>query len=655
MELAFAESSVCANKTALPSPSVAGSDATGFGQRVANYTSMPLSCHVYAGLFEHLLHICRQLDEHLDADEVKLQFSSTPRQDSGLEPCFQLASVFDTYDTALKCSEAVKALCVKITEEVAKHKFKDEASFQKMYSYAWTQALHIFSQYTKAEGCQEDVKTHSSSPMVHHSLAPLNLDHREKGCHVDSMIVFPFDPSPIEGQCLRLSELKLDDKEFDKGLSFHKQLEAEIVRTVRISKESHVGEHIEIGRPFLVEGATPGSATLCLAIPCTAQGFLFTNVIYGGGPNGPLGQSWGPTPENQEVRFALCQLRKGDVFDPVAMLAQLMLMYKMIQDIKSKRVVHVQSVPLPLERFFESPDLMFVDNSPPNLLMFEVSGQVKTCFKIFDYRGQDSIELRGIVDDRRLVPDTSLVQALTSVSDTYSGWRVHTFSPRYQILEYRYIDGDHHPKSWEQFIEIVEIVAAAHAAGFIHGDLLPQNLIFPVTGTGSMVIDWDLARLVDGAEVEVATHYPTGFNGKTSSYQLFKLLRHPDAVEKSRVFKEHDEYSLVAMAGAWFSSQEVQSQWEFQSHLWDRFQAIKANGLVERFQLLKSAADLSVDGLSLALSRLDVASTSTQTRSHNLQKGFVLTGSPKDRDKLKLQAKTSTSRQSSRVKSGSRS
>ena len=78
-----------------------------------------------------------------------------------------------------------------------------------------------------------------------------------------------------------------------------------------------------------------------------------------------------------------------------------------------------------------------------------------------------------------------------------------THNGRVQLLQYDFIKGRHRPVNIQQFASIVQDLHILHVAGYVHGDLRKENLLF--SDNKALMIDFDLAGKVN-------THYPETYN-----------------------------------------------------------------------------------------------------------------------------------------------
>lgn len=104
-----------------------------------------------------------------------------------------------------------------------------------------------------------------------------------------------------------------------------------------------------------------------------------------------------------------------------------------------------------------------------------------------------------------------------------------TKDKRFFKITYDFIDGDHVPKTLEQFVGVLNTLDCLHRNGYVHGDIRVVNIVFH--DTSSTLIDFDLCR-------KEGCFYP-------STYIYYKDERHPAAKRNRAMKKIHDRYSLM--------------------------------------------------------------------------------------------------------------
>jgi serine/threonine protein kinase len=106
------------------------------------------------------------------------------------------------------------------------------------------------------------------------------------------------------------------------------------------------------------------------------------------------------------------------------------------------------------------------------------------------------------------------------------------------VLRYCFIEGSQDSPTIKGWLMILDQVKKMHEVGYVHGDLLPRNVLF--TGERGYVIDFDLSRKEGGL-------YVSGYNSVD-----FPEFRHKGAVGGKQMWKIHDVYALIAMSKAFF-------------------------------------------------------------------------------------------------------
>ena len=85
---------------------------------------------------------------------------------------------------------------------------------------------------------------------------------------------------------------------------------------------------------------------------------------------------------------------------------------------------------------------------------------------------------------------------------------------------------------------IIRQIGIMHGKGYVHGDLLPRNVLFK--GDEGFVIDFDLSR-------KIGRPYVEGFN-----HGDFMDFRHKGANRWEPMLEEHDVHSLYQMSKHFF-------------------------------------------------------------------------------------------------------
>jgi serine/threonine protein kinase len=161
------------------------------------------------------------------------------------------------------------------------------------------------------------------------------------------------------------------------------------------------------------------------------------------------------------------------------------------------------------------------------------------CYYLRERDGFNYLMEKVEAADQRQPPPSELLNRLGA---PYSSWSLNTYAnERIKILVYDYIKGTHWPASKDGWIQVMKQVQTMHSLNFVHGDLLPRNLIF--LGKEGYVIDFDLMR-------EENYPYVSGYNSD------FRPYRHKDAYANAEMKKEHDVWALAQMSQEYFNIPE---------------------------------------------------------------------------------------------------
>ncbi|CAJ1946199.1 unnamed protein product [Cylindrotheca closterium] len=120
--------------------------------------------------------------------------------------------------------------------------------------------------------------------------------------------------------------------------------------------------------------------------------------------------------------------------------------------------------------------------------------QAKFVFKEYCYhlRQKDALmlPLTIIADkDKRQPPSTELLGCL---GEAYADWTVSEGPFGISVLKYPFIEGDSNKPHKDGWVQILKQIQTMHGHNFVHGDLLPRNVLF--TYDKGYVIDFDLTR-----------------------------------------------------------------------------------------------------------------------------------------------------------------
>ena len=159
------------------------------------------------------------------------------------------------------------------------------------------------------------------------------------------------------------------------------------------------------------------------------------------------------------------------------------------------------------------------------------------CYYLREEDGFNILAYDSVVEqeDQRKPPARDLRGEL---GEPYCNWKVEDGPFQIKILSYDMIEGDSWPTSRQAWSQVLAQVQTMHRLGYVHGDLLPRNLIF--SGEVGHVIDFDLTRKENERFVRRYNH------------EDFASYRHTDARAGLPMKKEHDVWALSAMTREFF-------------------------------------------------------------------------------------------------------
>lgn len=158
------------------------------------------------------------------------------------------------------------------------------------------------------------------------------------------------------------------------------------------------------------------------------------------------------------------------------------------------------------------------------------------CYYLREADDFNALEWRVRKDDQRKPPDKALLQGL---GDPYANWKVEQGPFDIRILSYDFIEGVcGRPTSKRSWMAVLNQVRIMHGLDYVHGDLLPRNLVF--SADNGYVIDFDLTRKVGGRYVSKYNH------------DDFVNYRHESAKAGQVMQKEHDVWALMKMTDEFF-------------------------------------------------------------------------------------------------------
>ena len=339
----------------------------------------------------------------------------------------------------------------------------------------------------------------------------------------------------------------------------------------------------ELRLPFFQEGFSCNSYYLDLLVPCHRGDPIVKYGVFNARSAAPSTRNSTPEPRIDEdserglaldsvmVRIPLARLAslpKASVMTAAfpVIVAQLMTMKEMAMVyLNEKEVVPRTTWLRPTQQLMleEGWDPMLTTGllpleatARPTLLRYQhrSSGAV-IMIKLFDYyfRGLRMPDKSSAIhmDQTRQPLARELLAALKDEHpNEYASWQVTRPHPYYSYLQYDRINGQHVPRSWAQFVKVLDIIRTAHAVGYIMGDMLAQNMVFHTDGEAATVIDWDMSRAKESEPKYVKGFIQGGFH---------KIFRHMDAKAGADMEYVHDAWALASLATLWFEGDGLES------------------------------------------------------------------------------------------------
>eukprot|EP00977_Amphora_coffeiformis_P012999 scaffold3337_cov169-Amphora_coffeaeformis.AAC.9 len=158
------------------------------------------------------------------------------------------------------------------------------------------------------------------------------------------------------------------------------------------------------------------------------------------------------------------------------------------------------------------------------------------CYYLRQKDDFNTIAIQIEKQDQRKPPPKTLLQLL---GKPYSDWICREYAGGwFVVLEYDYIPGDHQQVTKASWMSLLRRIATLHNNGYVHGDILPRNMLF--SGNEGYIIDFDLMR-------QEGQQYVLGYN-----YVDFEKYRHTDAQAQKQMKKTHDVHALTIIAVEYF-------------------------------------------------------------------------------------------------------
>ena len=440
-----------------------------------------------------------------------------------------------------------------------------ELAWSAFYTETWNALASNVIRLRPANGLSQDdtSKLRKATRLVHQfplSTASETVVTCDAGASVpqatvagESVVILALNP-------IRLFEMKKKESLADflaKQAHYQVQSEAQHARNLNVTAQK------DLLQPFLFEMMSQGGNYLLqLWVPCLASSDL--GRLY---PPGTAKKRVG-----QFVPITLVAMARKPTTQELRSIAaamlylQLKLGLQLITDGKRARAAYLVpdkqvegmgwrvpvSVDQTLLQFHAQTDRHVLDNR-----------ETDVCIKLFDYSQRTKVWYNDLTSSsleksqkivelaqRRRAPDATLQEIINQHQGAACQLRVVRASAECAILVYNYVPGTHRPRledSWQQMLAILRLLSKVHEAGYLHGDILPQNLVFAlILDHLSTIIDWDMAQLATANSL-----YLVGYNHKS-----FSNIRHADARENQVMQQAHDCHSMGQLVDLWFEAEE---------------------------------------------------------------------------------------------------
>ena len=111
----------------------------------------------------------------------------------------------------------------------------------------------------------------------------------------------------------------------------------------------------------------------------------------------------------------------------------------------------------------------------------------------------------------------------------------------FEVLECDLIPGVECPSTKVAWLSLLKRIELLHSNGYVHGDILPRNLVF--SEDEGYIIDFDLMRQEGGL-------YVRGYN-----HLDFVQYRHPEARAQTEMKRTHDVHALAMIGIEYFGAE----------------------------------------------------------------------------------------------------
>ncbi|EDQ89807.1 uncharacterized protein MONBRDRAFT_32184 [Monosiga brevicollis MX1] len=206
------------------------------------------------------------------------------------------------------------------------------------------------------------------------------------------------------------------------------------------------------------------------------------------------------------------------------------------------------------------------DSYGPNVQVYSIGKQNKV-FKHFDYWGRtanlcSSLSAQCVsYQDRRYPPDDRILTILSQLDvagSFYQKWEVARLATAVDVLSYPYVKPADTVEI-EQLVQVIYQLKAIHSVDFVHGDILPRNILFCSDWEGhpaAFLIDFDLGRFLAANPA----HNPVYASNFAREGEPLEPFRHPFARRNLPMQKEHDGFALARVMEKFLQDDEARQQ-----------------------------------------------------------------------------------------------
>ncbi|EDQ84094.1 uncharacterized protein MONBRDRAFT_30600, partial [Monosiga brevicollis MX1] len=137
-------------------------------------------------------------------------------------------------------------------------------------------------------------------------------------------------------------------------------------------------------------------------------------------------------------------------------------------------------------------------------------------------------------------------------------WEVARLATAVDVLSYPYVKPADTVEI-EQLVQVIYQLKAIHSVDFVHGDILPRNILFCSDWEGhpaAFLIDFDLGRFLAANPA----HNPVYASNFAREGKPLEPFRHPSARRNLPMQKEHDGFALARVMEKFLQDDEARQQ-----------------------------------------------------------------------------------------------